>query len=204
MPSPIPLEAKKGISAFIVETKSPGFVVGKLEDKLWPARRIPPVLIFEDCRVPHENLLGTEGEGFSDRAGDFGWRSHRYRGSTARHRAGMSEESAAHARQRRQFGRAIAEFEAIQWMLADMATENYAARLLTYRAAWLAEQGRRFTKEAAMANLFASEAANRAAYKAIQIFGGYGYTKEFAVEPLLSGRADHNALRRDLRFNAWS
>jgi butyryl-CoA dehydrogenase len=88
----------------------------------------------------------------------------------------------AHAKERRQFGRAIAEFQAIQWMLADMATEIDAARLLTYRAAWLMQQKRSVTKEAAMAKLFASETANRIAYKAIQIFGGYGYTKEVAVE----------------------
>ena len=88
----------------------------------------------------------------------------------------------AYAQQRRQFGHAIAEFQAIQWMLADMATEIDAARLLTYRAAWLVEQGKTVTKEAAMAKLFASETVNRVAYKAIQIFGGYGYIKEFAVE----------------------
>ena len=86
------------------------------------------------------------------------------------------------SQQRRQFGHAIAEFQAIQWMLADMTTEIDAARLLTYRAAWLVEQGKTVTKEAAMAKLFASETVNRVAYKAIQIFGGYGYIKEFAVE----------------------
>jgi butyryl-CoA dehydrogenase len=96
---------------------------------------------------------------------------------------GCLEESLAYATERRQFGRPIADFQAIQWMLADMATEIDAARLLTHRAACLAQQHRQtFTKEAAMAKLFASEAANRAAYKAIQVFGGYGYTKEFAVE----------------------
>ena len=95
---------------------------------------------------------------------------------------GCLEESVAYAQQRRQFGHAIAEFQAIQWMLADMTTEIDAARLLTYRAAWLVEQGKTVTKEAAMAKLFASETVNRVAYKAIQIFGGYGYIKEFAVE----------------------
>jgi butyryl-CoA dehydrogenase len=95
---------------------------------------------------------------------------------------GCLEEALAHARERRQFGRPISDFQAIQWMLADMATEIDAARLMTYRAAWLAQQGRTVTRASAMAKLLASETANRSAYKALQIFGGYGYTKEFAVE----------------------
>ncbi|MFQ5540170.1 MAG: acyl-CoA dehydrogenase family protein, partial [Candidatus Binatia bacterium] len=95
---------------------------------------------------------------------------------------GCLEESLAYAKQRRQFGRPIAEFQGVQWMLADMATEIDAARLLTYRAAWMRQRGRMVAQEAAMAKLFASEAANRIAYKAVQIFGGYGYIKEFAVE----------------------
>jgi butyryl-CoA dehydrogenase len=177
-----PAQGKRGISAFIVETNSPGFVVGKLEDKLGLRSSDTASLLFEDCRVPHQNLLGTEGEGFRIALATLDGGRIGIAAQALGIAQGCLEESVAYAQQRHQFGRAIAEFEAIQWMLADMATEIDAARLLTYRAAWLAQQGRTFTKEAAMAKLFASEAANRAAYKAIQIFGGYGYTKEFAVE----------------------
>jgi butyryl-CoA dehydrogenase len=177
-----PAKGKKGISAFIVEKNSPGFVVGKLEDKLGLRSSDTASLLFEDCRVPGENLLGTEGEGFAIALATLDGGRIGIAAQALGIAQGCLEESVAYAQQRRQFGRAIAEFEAIQWMLADMATEIDAARLLTYRAAWLAGQERTFTKEAAMAKLFASEAANRAAYKAIQIFGGYGYTKEFAVE----------------------
>jgi butyryl-CoA dehydrogenase len=177
-----PARGKKGISAFIVEKNSPGFVVGKLEDKLGLRSSDTASLLFEDCPVSGENLLGTEGEGFTIALATLDGGRIGIAAQALGIAQGCLEESVAYAQQRRQFGRAIAEFEAIQWMLADMATEIDAARLLTYRAAWLAEQGRTFTKEAAMAKLFASEAANRAAYKAIQIFGGYGYTKEFAVE----------------------
>jgi butyryl-CoA dehydrogenase len=177
-----PAQGKRGISAFIVETNSPGFVVGKLEDKLGLRSSDTASLLFEDCRVPRQNLLGTEGEGFRIALATLDGGRIGIAAQALGIAQGCLEESVAYAQQRRQFGRAIAEFEAIQWMLADMTTEIDAARLLTYRAAWLAQQGRTFTREAAMAKLFASEAANRAAYKAIQIFGGYGYTKEFAVE----------------------
>jgi butyryl-CoA dehydrogenase len=177
-----PAQGKKGISAFIVETNSPGFVIGKLEDKLGLRSSDTASLLFEDCRVPDQNLLGTEGEGFRIALATLDGGRIGIAAQALGIAQGCLEESVAYAQQRRQFGRAIGEFEAIQWMLADMATEIDGARLLTYRAAWLAQQGRTFTKEAAMAKLFASEAANRAAYKAIQIFGGYGYTKEFAVE----------------------
>jgi butyryl-CoA dehydrogenase len=177
-----PARGKKGISAFIVETNSPGFVVGRLEDKLGLRSSDTASLLFEDCRVPRQNLLGAEGEGFKIALATLDGGRIGIAAQALGIAQGCLEESVAYAQQRRQFGRAIAEFEAIQWMLADMTTEIDAARLLTYRAAWLAQQERTFTKEAAMAKLFASEAANRVAYKAIQIFGGYGYTKEFAVE----------------------
>ena len=177
-----PGQGKRGISAFIVETNSPGFVAGKLEDKLGLRSSDTASLLFEDCRVPRQNLLGTEGEGFRIALATLDGGRIGIAAQALGIAQGCLEESVAYAQQRRQFGRAIAEFEAIQWMLADMATEIDAARLLTYRAAWLAQQGRTFTTEAAMSKLFASEAANRAAYKAVQIFGGYGYTKEFNVE----------------------
>lgn len=177
-----PSRGKKGISAFVIEKGTPGFSVGKIEDKLGLRGSDTAELLFQDCRVPRENLLGAENEGFKIALAtlDGG------RIGIAAQALGIAqaclEESLAYAKQRRQFGQPIANFQAIQWMLADMATEIDAARLLTYRAAWLHQQGRKVTKEAAMAKLFASEAANRAAYKGIQIFGGYGYIKEFAVE----------------------
>ncbi|MFQ5853844.1 MAG: acyl-CoA dehydrogenase [Candidatus Binatia bacterium] len=177
-----PSRGKEGISAFIVEKGIPGFLVGKLEDKLGLRASDTAALIFQDCRVPKGNLLGEEDEGFKIALAtlDGG------RIGIAAQSVGIAqaclEESLAYSKQRRQFGQPIANFQAVQWMLADMATEIDAARLLTYRAAWLSQQGRSVTQEAAMAKLFASEAANRIAYKAIQIFGGYGYIKEFAVE----------------------
>ena len=177
-----PAKGKKGISAFLVETNSPGFSAGKLEDKLGLRSSETASLIFEDCRVPRENLLGEEGEGFRIALATLDGGRIGIAAQALGIAQGCLEESVAYAQQRRQFGHAIAEFQAIQWMLADMATEIDAARLLTYRAAWLVEQGKTVTKEAAMAKLFASETVNRVAYKAIQIFGGYGYIKEFAVE----------------------
>jgi len=177
-----PAKGKRGISAFLVETNSPGFSAGKLEDKLGLRSSETASLVFEDCRVPRENLLGEEGEGFRIALATLDGGRIGIAAQALGIAQGCLEESVAYAQQRRQFGHAIAEFQAIQWMLADMATEIDAARLLTYRAAWLVEQGKTVTKEAAMAKLFASETVNRVAYKAIQIFGGYGYIKEFAVE----------------------
>ncbi len=179
-----PAKGKKGISNFIIEKGTPGFRIGREEDKMGLRGSVTSELIFENCRVPKENLLGQEGEGYKQflitlDGGRIGI------GAMAVG-LGMAALEAAvkYAKERVQFGQPIAEFQAIQWMLADMATELEAARLLVYRAAWLKEQGRRFTKEAAMAKLFASEAAVRACYKAIQIHGGYGYTRDYPVERL--------------------
>ncbi len=173
---------KKGISAFIVEKGFPGFLVGKLQDKLGLRASDTAELIFQDCPVPEENLLGKEGEGFNIALETLDGGRIGIASQAVGIAQGGLEESLAYAKERRQFGQAIADFQAIRWMLADMATEIDAARLLTYRAAWMLQQGRKVTQEAAMAKLFASEAANRIAYKAVQIFGGYGYIKDFAVE----------------------
>jgi butyryl-CoA dehydrogenase len=177
-----PAKGKRGISNFIIEKGTPGFRVGREEDKMGLRGSVTSELIFENCRVPKENLLGKEGEGYKQflitlDGGRIGI------GAMAVG-LGMAALEAAvkYAKERVQFGQPIAEFQAIQWMIADMATELEAARLLVLRAAWLKDQGRRFTKEAAMAKLFASEAAVRACYKAIQIHGGYGYTKDYPVE----------------------
>jgi alkylation response protein AidB-like acyl-CoA dehydrogenase len=179
-----PTQGKQGISAFLVERGTPGFVVGKIEDKLGLRSSETAALSFEDCRVSRENLLGPEGEGFKIALEtlDGG------RIGIATQAVGVAqaciEEALSYSKQRQQFGHPIADFQAIQWMLADMATEIDAARLLTYRAAWLQQQGRDVTRAAAIAKLFASETSNRAAYKALQIFGGYGYVKDFPVERL--------------------
>jgi butyryl-CoA dehydrogenase len=177
-----PALGKKGISAFLVEKNSPGFLVGKLEDKLGLRSSDTASLRFEDCRVPRENLLGSEGEGFKVALATLDGGRIGIAAQALGIAAGCLEESIAYAKQRHQFGRPIAEFQAIQWMLADMATEIDAARLLTHRAAWLAQEDRTVTKAAAMAKVFASEAANRAAYIGVQIFGGYGYIKDYPIE----------------------
>jgi butyryl-CoA dehydrogenase len=173
---------KNGISAFLVECDTPGFIRGRLEDKLGLRSSETAALRFEDCRIPADNLLGREGEGFriALQTLDGG------RIGIAAQALGIAEacleEALAYSLERKQFGETIASFEAIQFMVADMATEIEAARALTCRAAWLQQENKNVTREAAMAKLFASEASNRAAYKAVQIFGGYGYMKDFAVE----------------------
>lgn len=177
-----PSLGKKGISAFLIEKGTAGFSVGRVEDKLGLRASDTAELIFRGCRVPKENLLGCEGEGFRIAMETLDGGRIGIAAQALGIAQGCLEESLAYAKERRQFGRPIAEFQAIQWMLADMATDIDAARALTYRAAWLRQQGRRATLEAAMAKLFASEAANRIAYKALQVFGGYGYIKDFAVE----------------------
>jgi butyryl-CoA dehydrogenase len=139
-------------------------------------------LFLENCRIPKENLLGVEGEGFKQALVtlDGG------RISIGAMALGLAQaaldRAVPYAKERHQFGRPIGSNQAIQWMLADMATEIDAARLLLYRASWMKDRGMKMTKEAAMAKLFASEVAERAAFKAIQIHGGYGYTRDYVVE----------------------
>lgn len=175
-------KGEEGISNFIVETNSPGFIAGKEEPKMGLHGSVTSELIFDECRIPQENLLGQEGQGFKQflkilDGGRIGI------GAMALGLGHAALEAAkAYAKERTAFGRPIAQFQAIQTMVANAATELAAARLLVYHAAWLKDQGRPFTKEAAMAKLFASEAAERACRDAIQIFGGYGYSREFPVE----------------------
>jgi butyryl-CoA dehydrogenase len=177
-----PEQGKHGISAFLVEKGTPGFLVGKLEDKMGLRSSDTAELIFQDCHVPPENLLGVENEGFKIALStlDGG------RIGIAAQALGIAqaclEEATRYARERHQFGRPIGDFEAIRFMLADMAMEIQAARLLTYRAAHRRQQGPKITLHSAQAKLLASEMANRVAYKAVQIFGGYGYIKDFPVE----------------------
>jgi alkylation response protein AidB-like acyl-CoA dehydrogenase len=172
----------RGISAFVVELDNPGIRVGKKENKLGMRASDTCTLVMEDCRVPAEALVGEEGEGFiqSMQILDGG------RISIAALAVGIArgayEAALAYSRERRQFGRPICEFEAIQFYLAEMATEIDAARLLTERAAAAKDAGRSVTKLSAQAKLYASEIAVRATDRAIQIHGGYGFTKDFPVE----------------------
>ena len=172
-----------GISAFIVEKGTPGFRPGKKENKLGLRASDTSEIILSDCRVPQENLLGAEGEGFigSLKILDGG------RISIAALALGMAQgaldAAIKYAKQRKQFGQAISEFQAIQFKLADMATQVEAARLLVYQAAWLADQDNaRFTRESSMAKLFASEVAVCVANECVQIHGGYGFIKDYPAE----------------------
>jgi alkylation response protein AidB-like acyl-CoA dehydrogenase len=172
----------RGISAFIIETGTPGFRLGKKENKLGMRASSTGEVIFEECRLPSAQLLGEPGQGFIDslRVLDGG------RISIAALSVGVAQgaydAAIDYSRQRKQFGRFISEFQAIQHKLADMATEIEAARLLTYRAAWLHSQGKRVTLESSMAKLYASEAAVRAAEESLQIHGGYGFIKDYGIE----------------------
>ncbi len=177
-----PERGARGISNFIVEKGTPGFVPGKNEPKMGLKGSVTSQLFFQDCRIPAENLLGELNGGFIQfmKTLDGG------RISIAACSLGLGraafEAAREYAKQRHAFGHPIADFQAIQFKLADMATELEASRLLIYQAAVLKDQGRPFTKEAAMAKLFASEAAERVCYQAIQIHGGYGYSREYPVE----------------------
>jgi alkylation response protein AidB-like acyl-CoA dehydrogenase len=173
---------KKGISAFVLERGMPGFRSGKKEDKLGVRSSDTSELAFEDCRVPDANLIGREGMGFVDtlRILDKG------RVGIAAFSVGLAaaslEASMRYALERKQFGHPIADFQAIQFKIAEMATKTEAARLMTWRAAAMADAGQSHTAESAMAKLFASEAAVEIALEAIQVHGGYGYLKDYPVE----------------------
>jgi alkylation response protein AidB-like acyl-CoA dehydrogenase len=177
-----PSQRNHGISAFIVELDNPGIRVGKKENKLGMRASDTCTLVMEDCRIPEKNLLGKEGSGWVDsmRILDGG------RISIAALSVGLArgafEAALSYSKQRRQFGKAICEFEAIQFYLADMATEIDAARLLTERAAAAKDAGKSVTRLSAQAKLYASEIAVRVTDRAIQIHGGYGFTKDYPVE----------------------
>jgi butyryl-CoA dehydrogenase len=182
MASTDPSQGKKGISAFIVERGTPGLRVGKIENKLGVRASDTAGVQLEEVRVPKENLLGEVNGSFYEvlkvlEGGRIGIAA-----MATGIAQGALEESTKYAGMRKQFGKPIAEFEAVQWMLADMATEIDAARLLVYRAAQLKDRGMPFLKAASEAKLYAAETAMRAATKAIQIHGGYGYIKDYPVE----------------------
>ena len=171
-----------GISAFIVEKGTPGFSAGKKENKLGLRASDTSTVIFEDCRIPKDNLLGQAGHGFIDALTvlDGG------RISIAAMALGMAqgafEASLHYSQQRKQFGRTISAFQGIQFKLADMAVEIDSARLLTHRAAWMKDKGVKTTLESSMAKLYASEVAVRVANECVQIHGGYGYIKDYPAE----------------------
>jgi len=180
-----PAKGNHGISAFIVENGWKGLSIGRVEQKLGMRASATSQVLLEDCFVPAGNLLGAWNGGFVNvmktlDGGRIGI------GALAVGIAqGALEASVAYARERRQFGKPIGEFQAIQWYLADMAVSVEAARLLTYRSAWLKDRGLPFKKEAAMAKLFASEAAMAVTMKAVQVLGGYGYVSDYPVERMM-------------------
>jgi alkylation response protein AidB-like acyl-CoA dehydrogenase len=172
----------KGISAFIVEHGTPGMTPGKKEDKLGMRASDTSEVIFESCRIPGDQLLGAEGQGFVNTmqvldAGRIGIAA-----LSVGLAQGAYEAALAYARQRKAFGKTISTFQAIQWKLADAATRIEAARLLTYRAAFLKDRGERTTMESSMAKLYASEIAVRVAEDGVQIHGGYGFVKDYPAE----------------------
>ncbi|WP_042143932.1 acyl-CoA dehydrogenase [Paucisalibacillus sp. EB02] len=172
----------KGISAFIVEKGTEGFTFGKKEKKLGIRSSPTTELIFENCRVPKENLLGAEGEGFKVAMTTLDGGRNGIAAQAVGIAQGALDAATNYAREREQFGKPIAHNQGISFKLADMATEIEAARLLTYQAAWLESEGLPYGKASAMSKLFAGDVAMKSTVEAVQIFGGYGYTKDYPVE----------------------
>ena len=180
-----PAKGSKGISNFILEKSMPGVKVGKKENKMGLRGSDTGELHFEDVKVPKENLLGKEGEGFKQFLITLDGGRISIGAMALGIAQGAYEKSLKHAKERIQFDRPIAKFQSIQWRLSDMATQIEAARHLIYAAAWLKDQGKPYIKESAMAKLFASEVATWVAYQALRIFGGYGYLRKYPVERYL-------------------
>jgi butyryl-CoA dehydrogenase len=177
-----PVKGEKGITALVVEKGTPGFRVGKEEKKLGINATACSELVFADCEVPAANRIGNEGEGYRVALATLDGGRIGIAAQATGIAQGAFEAALKWSQERMAFGHPIAQFQAIQFMLADMATEIDAARLLVRKAAWKQDTGGRFSLEAATAKLFASEMASRVAHKAIQIFGGYGYSREYPVE----------------------
>ena len=177
-----PEKAHRGISAFLVEPDSPGFSIGRLEDKMGLRASDTADIIFEDCRIPAENILGNPGDGFMiAMTGLDGGRI-----GIAAQSLGVAQAAfdaaVGYSQEREQFGQKISKFQGLRWMIADMATEIEAAKLMALSAAQMKDEGQNYTLNASMAKLFASEMVNRITAKALQIHGGYGFTKEYPVE----------------------
>jgi len=175
----------RGISAFIVEKGTPGFTFGKKEHKLGIRASSTYELVFENCRIPAENLLGDEGQGFKMVMMTLDGGRIGIAAQALGIAQGAYEQAVNYSKIREQFGKPISANQGLQWMLADMATQIEAARLLVYKAAYLKDNKQPFSKEAAMAKLFASETAMAVTTKAVQVFGGYGYTREYPVERMM-------------------
>jgi alkylation response protein AidB-like acyl-CoA dehydrogenase len=175
-------KGKNGISSFIVEKGYDGLIVGKKEDKLGMRASDTCSLIFDNCKVPVENLIGEEGQGYKQAMEILASGRIGIAALSVGLAQGAFELSLKYSKERKAFGKYIAEFQAIQWKLADMATQIESARLLTYKAAYLKDQGKDYSLYASMAKYFASEVAVKCAIEAVQIYGGYGYIKEYPVE----------------------
>ena len=175
----------RGISAFIVEKSFPGFSIGKVEDKLGIRGSSTTELVFTDCIVPKENLLGKEGKGFGIAMKTLDGGRIGIAAQALGLAEGALEEAVAYMKERKQFGRSLSAFQGLQWMVADMDVKIEAARYLVYKAAYNKDKGLSYTVEAARAKLFASEVAMEVTTKAVQLFGGYGYTKDYPVERMM-------------------
>ena len=177
-----PAKGEKGITALVVERETPGFAVGKEEKKLGINATACVELSFTDCEVPAANRIGAEGEGYKVALSTLDGGRIGIAAQACGIAQGAFEHALSYSQQRTAFGHPISNFQAIQFMLADMATEIDAARLLVRKAAWKQDTGGRFSMEAAIAKLFASEMSTRVTHKAIQVHGGYGYSREYPVE----------------------
>ena len=175
----------KGISAFIVEKGFPGFSIGKKEDKLGIRASSTTELIFENCVVPKENLIGKEGKGFGIAMKTLDGGRIGIAAQALGIAEGAYEEAVKYMKERKQFGRPLSAFQGLQWMIAEMETKIEAAKLLVYKAAWLKQNKLPYSTDAAKAKLFAAEVAMDVTTKAVQIHGGYGYTKEYPVERMM-------------------
>lgn len=175
----------KGISAFIVEKSFPGFSLGKKEEKMGIRASSTTELIFENCIVPKENLIGQQGRGFGIAMKTLDGGRIGIAAQALGIASGALEEAINYMKERKQFGKPLSAFQGLQWMVAEMDTKVEAARLLVYKAAFLKDQGKSYSVEAARAKLYAADVAMEVTTKAVQIFGGYGYTKEYPVERMM-------------------
>ncbi|WP_291579487.1 acyl-CoA dehydrogenase [Clostridium sp. UBA6640] len=178
-------QGTRGISAFIVEKDFPGFSIGKVEEKLGIRASSTTELVFENCVVPKENLLGKEGKGFGIAMKTLDGGRIGIAAQALGIAQGALDEAVAYMKERKQFGKPLAAFQGLQWMVAEMDVKVEAARLLVYKAAYRKDNKLPYTVDAARAKLFASEVAMEVTTKAVQIFGGYGYTKEYPVERMM-------------------
>jgi alkylation response protein AidB-like acyl-CoA dehydrogenase len=178
-------KGNRGIATFIIEKGTPGFSFGKKEKKMGIRSSATYELVFENCRIPKENMLGEEGQGFKNSMITLDYGRIGIASQALGIAQGAYEQAVKYAKERVQFDKTLAEMEVIQFKLADMATEIEAARLLVYQACHMASQHRPVSKYSAMAKVYASEVANRVTTQAVQIFGGYGYTRDYPVERMM-------------------